>query len=311
MIRLALALLLALLLQTTPASAQDCTAQTTDFDFGTVSLRAGAVNQTAGSVKITCRGGPISAVVRPVGICLTFGGGSASNGATPPRRFMTGAGGALLEYQLRQTSGGAALSQIFVEVLMLLGNGSTTVPIYADIVAQSVQLPTGNYSASYAGSGPSGVQMRTGVLTCNILAQNQPAGGFQVRAQAASSCDVSTTALDFGNIPAQIARPVDKSASVEVRCTDGTPYRISLGLGQGAGVSDPAARKMRNALSTLTYGLFQDAGRSQPWGDQLGNNVGGLGAGAAQVFTVYGRIFANQVPNIGVYSDNIVVTIAY
>lgn len=311
MMRMALAMLFALLIQTTAAAAQDCTAQTTDFDFGTVSLRAGAVNQTAGSVKIECRGGVISAVARPVGVCLTFGGGSANDGGSPPRRFMTGAGGALLEYQLRQTTGGAALSQVFVEVIMLLGNGSATVPIYGDIVAQSVQLPTGNYSATYSGSGQNGVRMRTGVLTCNILAQDQPAGGFQVRAQAASSCDVSTTALDFGNIPAQLSRPVDKTATVEVRCTDGTPYRVSLGLGQGPGVSDPAARKMRNLLSTLTYGLFQDAGRSQPWGDQLGNNVSGLGAGAAQVYTVYGRIFANQMPNIGIYSDNIVVTIAY
>ncbi|GLS86150.1 spore coat protein U [Cypionkella aquatica] len=311
MIRIVFHLLLAVLLQTGLAAAQDCMAQTTDFDFGAVSLRAGAVNQTAGNVKITCRGGIISAVARPVGVCLTFGGGNASDGGTPPRRYMVGPSGALLEYQLRQTSGGAPLSQMFVEVLMLLGNGSATVPIYADIIAQSVQMPTGSYSATYSGSGASGVRMRTGVLTCNILAQDQAADGFQVRAQAASSCDVSTTALDFGNIPAQLNGPVDKTASIEVRCTDGTPYRVSLGLGQGPGVNNPAARKMRNLLSTLTYGLYQDAARTQPWGDQLGSNVSGLGAGAAQIYTVYGRIFGNQTPNIGIYTDNIVVTIAY
>lgn len=304
-------LLFGLILQTGVAAAETCTAQTTDFDFGSVSLRAGAVNQTSGSVKVTCTGGIISGVVRPFGICLTYGGGSATDGGSPPRRYMVGPGGSFLEYQLRQTSGGAPMTQIFVEVLMLLGNGSVTVPIYADVVSQSVQLPTGAYNASYASGGQNGVRMRVGVLSCNLLAQDQAAGGFAVRAQAASSCDVSTTALDFGNIPAQLTQPIDKTATVEVRCTGGTPYRVSLGLGGGPGVSDPAARKMRNLLSTLTYGLFQDPGRSQPWGDSLGNNVAGTGAGAAQVYTIYGRIFGNQTPNIGTYTDNVVVTIAY
>ena len=304
-------LILGLLLQTGAAAAETCTAQTTDFDFGSISLRAGAVNQTSGSVKVTCTGGVISGVARSYGICLSYGGGSANDGGSPPRRYMVGPGGAALEYQLRQTSGGAPLTQIFVEVLMLLGNGSVTVPIYADVIAQSVQLPTGQYSASYASGGQNGVKMRVGVLSCNLLAQDQTAGSFEVRGQAASSCDVSATALDFGNIPAQLAQHVDKTATVEVRCTAGTPYRVSLGLGGGPGVSDPAARKMKNLLATLTYGLFQDPARSQAWGETLANNVAGNGAGAAQLYTIYGRIFGNQTTSVGTYTDNVVVTIAY
>ena len=174
-----------------------------------------------------------------------------------------------------------------------------------------MQLPTGPYRATYASGGQNGVKMRVGVLSCNLLTQDQTAGGFEVRGQAASSCDVSATALDFGNIPAQLVQPVDKTATVQVRCTAGTPYRVSLGLGGGPGVSDPAARKMKNLLATLTYGLFQDPARTQPWGDTLGNNVAGSGAGAAQLYTIYGRIFGNQTPSIGTYTDNVVVTIAY
>ena len=280
---------------------------TTDFDFGSVSLRAGAVNQTSGNVKVTCTGG----LVGLVGVCLTYGGGSANDGGSPQRRYMVGPGGSLLEYQLRQTSGGAALSQIFVEVVMLLGNGSATVPIFADILSPSVQLPTGSYNASYSSGGANGVKMRVGVLICNLLGQELAAGGFAVRGVAASSCDVSTTTLDFGDVPSQLVQAVDKTASVTVSCTGGTPYRVSLGLGQGPGVSNPAARKMKYLLSTLTYGLFQDTARSQPWGDTLATNVAGTGAGLAQVYTIYGRIFGNQTPTIGIYTDSVVVTVVY
>jgi len=45
MMRCALALMFAVLLQTKAAAAQTCTAVTTDFDFGSVSLRASAVNR--------------------------------------------------------------------------------------------------------------------------------------------------------------------------------------------------------------------------------------------------------------------------
>ncbi len=194
---------------------------------------------------------------------------------------------------------------------MLLGNGSATVPIFVDILSPSVQLPTGQYNATYASGGQNGVKMRVGVLACNILGQDLAAGSFAVRGVAASGCDVSTTALDFGNVPAQLVQAIDQTATVVVSCTGGTPYRVSLGLGQGPRVSDPAARKMKNLLATLTFGLFQDPARSQPWGDTLATNVASTGAGSAQLYTIYGRIFGNQTPTIGIYTDSVVVTIAY
>ncbi len=94
MMRCVHARMFAVLLQPGSAAAQTCTAVTTDFDFGSVSLRAGAVNQTSVNVKVTRSGGLVSLV----GICLTYGGGSANDGGPPPRRYMVGPGGALLEY---------------------------------------------------------------------------------------------------------------------------------------------------------------------------------------------------------------------
>jgi spore coat protein U-like protein len=294
------------------AMAQSCTAQVSDFNFGTVSLRAGAVNQTVGSVRIDCTSSLLGGAAVPVGVCLTFGGGSASDGGMPPRRFMQGASGSLLEYQLRpygNGNAGGSLTTLFTEVLVLAGRGSATLPIYADVLTKTVDVPTGPYQASFSGAG--GVTIKTGVLSCNLLGQEAPVPAFRVSADVASSCQIDVTALDFGNLPAQISGPVDKTATVNVRCTDNTPYRVSLGLGSGAGVTSPAARKMRNLAASLTYGLFQDAGRAIPWGDLTSNNVAGTGIGANQAYTIFGRIFGGQAASVGIYTDNVVVTITY
>jgi hypothetical protein len=44
----------------------------------------------------------------------------------------------------------------------------------------------------------------------------------------------------------------------------------------------------------LTYGLYQDRGRTQPWGWSSGDAVDGLGSGATRSIPVYGKINAGQ-----------------
>lgn len=107
-------------------------------------MRAGAVNQTSDNVWVRCSGGLFALV----GVCLTYGGGGANDGGTPPRSQLVGPGGALLGYHLRRTGGGGALSQLFVEEPTLLGSGSTTVPIFADILSSFVQLPTRSHNTA-------------------------------------------------------------------------------------------------------------------------------------------------------------------
>jgi spore coat protein U-like protein len=62
----------------------------------------------------------------------------------------------------------------------------------------------------------------------------------------------------------------------------------------------------------IWYGLFRDAARSLSWGE-LGDGAAqpGTGSGAAQSFTVYGRVPAQATPPPGIYSDTIIVTITY
>ncbi|QIE45813.1 spore coat U domain-containing protein [Pseudohalocynthiibacter aestuariivivens] len=119
------------------------------------------------------------------------------------------------------------------------------------------------------------------------------------------------SALDFGVIGTTINSPVDAEARLNVRCTSNTSYMVTLDNGTGPGASGPTGRVMRNGARTLVYGLFQNAARSMPWGDQPGNSMSGVGQGNNQVFRIYGRIFASQSAGFGVYQDSVVVTVHY
>lgn len=308
----AFGLFITLLFFASAVHAQTCTPSITDFNFGSVSLRAGVANQTIGSVTISCSGGLLGGAAVPVGVCLTFGGGSASNNAVPPRRFMVGPSGSFLEYQLRQYGNGASngtLVNMFIAVPIVLGSGSAMVPIYGDIVSNSVDVPTGAYSANF--TGVNGVQMKVNVLSCDSPSPSQAVPTFQVSANVAASCEVDTGSLDFGNIGSPVTATVDQSTSINVRCTNGTPYRVSLGLGEGSGATGLESRKMRNLASTLTYGLYQDPGRSIPWGATSDNNVARSGNGGNQALAIYGRIFSGQQTSIGIYTDRVLVTINF
>ena len=69
-------------------------------------------------------------------------------------------------------------------------------------------------------------------------------------------------------------------------------------------------RKMTFSGRQITYGLFRDVARLQPWGTTIGGNtVSGTGSGGTQSVTVYGRIPPQPTPPPGLYQDNITVTI--
>lgn len=61
----------------------------------------------------------------------------------------------------------------------------------------------------------------------------------------------------------------------------------------------------------VTYGLYKDAARSQPWGSAGTQLVTGSGAGAAQNLPVYGRVLPQSTPPAGSYTDTVVVTVTY
>lgn len=80
----------------------------------------------------------------------------------------------------------------------------------------------------------------------------------------------------------------------------------------GTGETDPAQRKMSKGSKLVTYGIYRDSGRSQPWGSTQGTNTAsGTGSGTGQNFTAYGRVPVQTSPSPGNYADTVVTTITY
>ncbi|WP_234820856.1 spore coat U domain-containing protein [Sinorhizobium medicae] len=104
---------------------------------------------------------------------------------------------------------------------------------------------------------------------------------------------------------------IDATGRATVTCTPATAYTV--GLSNGMSGTSPTNRRMTLGGAAVVYGLYKDAGRSQPWGDGAtpGSTVAGTGTGAAKGYTVYGRVPPQTTPTPGTYSDTVVVTVTY
>jgi len=134
---------------------------------------------------------------------------------------------------------------------------------------------------------------------------------FAVQVAIQSTCTInSASTLDFQN-QGVLAANVDRFSTIQVTCTNTTPYNIGLDAGTGAGAT-VAVRKMTSGGATINYSLYTDAGRNTVWGNTVNTDtVAGTGNGAAQSYTVYGRIPPQTTPAPGNYADTITVTVTY
>ncbi len=134
-----------------------------------------------------------------------------------------------------------------------------------------------------------------------------------VNARVVSNCGFATTPLNFGGaIPTPITSNVDAQASITIRCSFGTLYRVAMNAGGGAGAS-VASRRMTGPAGTLAYQLHLDAARTTPWGDgSLGTYAGwAFSFGADQTFPIFGRLPAGQAPSPGTYVDTVTVSLTF
>jgi spore coat protein U-like protein len=131
---------------------------------------------------------------------------------------------------------------------------------------------------------------------------------ISVTATVLSFCTITAQPLPFGNY-SNVS--LNGTASLAVTCTNGSAYTVILDLGTGTGAT-VAARKMTLNTSTLSYGLFQDSGRTVAWGPTVGtNSEAGTGNGLTQTLTVYGNIPAGQFVTTGNYTDTVTATINF
>jgi spore coat protein U-like protein len=135
---------------------------------------------------------------------------------------------------------------------------------------------------------------------------------FTVQVTITASCTiVSTATLNFGGSVGVLTANVDVSTTLQVQCTNTTPYNIGLNAGIGTGAT-VASRLMTSGANTITYSLYKDSGHVTVWGNTVGiDTQAATGTGAAQTYTVYGRIPPQTTPAPATYSDTITVTVTY
>lgn len=134
---------------------------------------------------------------------------------------------------------------------------------------------------------------------------------FQVSATVVKACAISATALAFGNYDPTAASPDDATSTIDVKCTNGTPYSIGLNAGTAPGAS-VTSRKMTNGANALGYALYQDSGHTTNWGNAFGPDmVSGTAGASTTTLTVYGRIPQGQNVPVGTFADTVTAIISY
>ena len=132
-----------------------------------------------------------------------------------------------------------------------------------------------------------------------------------VQVSITATCTInSASTLNFGT-QGVLATNVDQTSTLQLTCTNTTPYNIGLDAGTGTGAT-VATRKLTSGANTVNYTLYSNSGRTTVWGNTVSTDtVAGTGNGSGQSYTVYGRIPAQTTPAPGSYTDTITVTVTY
>lgn len=299
------------------ATPLSCGFTITNLSFGTVDLTLNTTIDSTATFSANCTGNA-GTVVR---ICPNINAGSGGTTTGSPRFMLSGSN--QLNFDLYQDAARTvvwgsylwAYSSYTAPTIDITldggGSGSATATIYGRISSGQQSLPPGSYSSSFSGSNTQIAYAAAGVKTCaGIGNQNATSAAFTASTTYSATCSVSAATLNFGSTGV-LAAAVDGTSSLTATCSATTPYAIGLD-GGNAGASDPTQRKMSNGGAQITYGLYQNAARSQPWGNSTGTNtVAGTGTGSGQALTVYGRVPTQTTPAPGTYSDSIIATLTY
>ncbi|MFD0739595.1 spore coat U domain-containing protein [Lysobacter koreensis] len=152
------------------------------------------------------------------------------------------------------------------------------------------------------------------VVAPMAMAAGSASTSLNVTLTLENTCGITASPVNFGT-QTSLAADIDATGSVTVTCTStGGVYNVAFNGGAAAGGGTIAQRKLLNGASnTIDYNLYTTAGRTVLLGDgTTGVVVSGTGNGAAQAFTVYGRVAGGQNPKpVGVYTDVVTATVSF
>jgi spore coat protein U-like protein len=132
----------------------------------------------------------------------------------------------------------------------------------------------------------------------------------------AITCRITVTPINFGIYGPSTPSHLDIIGQFDVRC-QAQPGSFTVTIGPGISGDQLARTLSAGGSNILNYNIYRDAARTQIWGDGTPPTfvVSGVRTTKGQPTTynypVYGRIFANQGPNAGIYNDNLLVTVLF
>lgn len=296
---------------------------TATLDFGIVNPLLPTDTVADGQIAVTCNFSLLAIGAR---LCFSLGVGNTSPSVAARA---LGAGTNRMNYNLytdaarTQVWGAATAGQPTSQTITgpVLGGGSvsTTFRFYGKLPGGQSTVPTvGNantqYSETYTTTGRLDVLfgLLSGLSNCPLAAPTQRITiPLVVRSTVQKNCTINATDMAF---PARgvLNAAVTANSQITVRCTNANAFSVALNGGSVAG--NVLARKMKHtsAADTVNYQLYQDAAYATVWGDASGGAPrAGVGTGANQTFTVYGRVPAQATPRPGTYRDVITATVTF
>lgn len=196
-------------------------------------------------------------------------------------------------------------------------NVSGTFPLIATLPAGQSQLPAYhyyNYNMNLRIAWHS-ASRQDALQNCSdgSAEGEQVQGGTSAQAEISQGCFIErVTPLNFGTLTS--------TAHATPDALDGNPYhalpgryRIHARDGKWQSCQRQPAAAVQRGGQCLRYGLWQDAGATQRWGDQSSGDAMQVThpAGGTQNYTVYGDVPAQPLTGTGEFSDDVIVTLTY
>ena len=147
--------------------------------------------------------------------------------------------------------------------------------------------------------------------------------GFLAADTMAATCSAASPGLSFGNYNVFSAAVVNMNGTISITCSRvlgetsvTVSYEIFLSTGQS---NSFVQRQMKSGTNTLGYNLYRANNHAVVWGDGTGSTqtvTGSLNLNNANPTrtvskTVFGQIPALQDVAVGIYGDNVQVTVIY
>ncbi len=155
-----------------------------------------------------------------------------------------------------------------------------------------------------------------------VLVRNSIVSAVFIAAMLASdhanaiNCVLRTRPLNFGNYAPLSPAHIDVLGRVLVFCW-GSPGTFAVVMGPGNSGNQMARTLSTGTGQLLDYGIYRDAARTQVWGDGIPPTfvINGSrprnGWPTFAFYSVYGRLYANQAPDPGNYSDDVTATVLF